>query len=101
MFANGACKLVFDWPASLPYIHQDLQHMGCKHKTRLSPWIFKHHTNIREENGTTCFTEFEEISRCQRKNADMAAMIAYLQYGTLVNEEKVLRRVVILEKQAI
>ena len=43
--------------------------------------------------------ELEEVLRCQREDADMAAMRAYLQYGTLPDEEKLSRRVVLESKQ--
>ena len=46
----------------------------------------------------TCLPELEEVLRCQREDADMAAMTVYLQYGTLPDEEKLSRRIVLESK---
>ena len=52
-----------------------------------------------DEDEMTCLPELEEVLRCQREDADMAAMTVYLQYGTLPDEEKLSRRIVLESKQ--
>ena len=51
------------------------------------------------EDSILCLPDLKEVNESQLEDADMAAMIAYLQDGTLPDEEKSSRRIILEGKQ--